>query len=115
MMQKNSVAVAYCKRGKGELRLNGSPLELVQPETMRWKVMEPVLLLGKQRFSNLDIRIRVKGGGRVSQIYAIRQAIAKSVIAFYQKCELGSDRSRAGEQYNTSYTTAASSDVWTRW
>lgn len=52
---------------------------------MRWKVYEPILLLGKQRFANVDIRIRVKGGGQVSQIYAIRQAIAKAVVAFYQK------------------------------
>ncbi len=77
--------MAYCKRGKGEIRLNGSPLDLVQPEALRWKVMEPVLLLGKQKFANVDIRIRVKGGGRVSQVYAIRQAIAKAVVAFYQK------------------------------
>ncbi|KAL4853107.1 40S ribosomal protein S16 [Chlorella vulgaris] len=83
--KKNAVAVAYVKRGKGEIRLNGSPLDLIQPETMRWKVFEPVLLLGKQRFSNVDIRIRVKGGGQVSQIYAIRQAIAKGIVAFYQK------------------------------
>lgn len=86
-VQKNAVAVAYCKRGKGEIRLNGSPLDLVQPDTLRWKVMEPILLLGKQRFSNVDIRIRVKGGGRVSQIYAIRQSVAKALVAFYQKCE----------------------------
>lgn len=103
--------MAYVKRGKGEIRLNGgceslesalqkgqrltlpavpacagAPLDLVQPETLRWKVFEPVLLLGKQRFSNVDIRIRVKGGGQVSQIYAIRQAIAKGIVAFYQKC-----------------------------
>ena len=106
----------------------GSPLDLVQPETLRWKVAEPLLLLGKQRFANVDIRVRVKGGGHVSQIYgallqlavdpgqsdtgdcrhstpgqaesgtvirnlcargaaAIRQAIAKSLVAFYQKCE----------------------------
>ncbi len=35
--------------------------------------------------SQVDIRIRVKGGGYTSQIYAIRQAIAKSIVAFYQK------------------------------
>ena len=39
------------------------------------------------RFANVDIRIRVKGGGHVSQIFAIRQAIAKGIVAFYQKCE----------------------------
>jgi hypothetical protein len=27
----------------------GAPLDLIKPETMRWKVFEPVLLLGKQR------------------------------------------------------------------
>jgi hypothetical protein len=35
--------------------------------------MEPVLLLGKQRFEAVDIRIRVKGGGHVSQIYGARR------------------------------------------
>ena len=47
--------------------------------------MEPVLLLGLQRFQNLDIRVKVRGSGYVAQIYAIRQAIAKGVVAYYQK------------------------------
>mgnify|MGYP000923042758 FL=1 len=47
--------------------------------------MEPVLLLGLQRFQNLDIRVRVRGSGYVAQIYAIRQAIGKGVVAYYQK------------------------------
>lgn len=34
----------------------------------------------------VDIRIRVKGGGHTAQIYAIRQAIAKAIVAYYQKC-----------------------------
>lgn len=34
---------------------------------------EPILLLGSSRFSGVDIRIRVRGGGYVSQVYAIRQ------------------------------------------
>ena len=68
----------------------------MQPETLRWKVFEPVLLLGKQRFSNVDIRIRVKGGGQVSQMYAIRQAISKGIVAFYQKCERCAGRAAIG-------------------
>lgn len=47
----------------------GSPLDLIEPESLRWKVMEPILILGKNRFANVDIRIRVKGGGTVAQIY----------------------------------------------
>lgn len=52
---------------------------------MRTKIYEPIMLLGTERFSNLDIRVRVKGGGATSQIYAIRQAISKAIVAFYQK------------------------------
>ena len=83
--KKNSVAVAAVKNGKGVLRVNGSPIELLEPQALRVKVLEPVLLLGLKRFQNLDIRIRVRGGGYVSQIYAIRQALSKGVVAYYQK------------------------------
>jgi len=63
----------------------GIPLELVEPEILRFKVFEPVLLLGRARFAGVDVRVRVRGGGHVSQVYAIRQAIAKSLVAYYQK------------------------------
>ena len=83
--KKNSVAVASVRDGKGVLRVNGSPIELLEPQSLRAKVLEPILLLGLKRFQNLDIRIRVRGGGYVSQIYAIRQALSKGVVAYYQK------------------------------
>ncbi|CAK7210658.1 40S ribosomal protein S16 [Sporothrix curviconia] len=57
----------------------------VQPETLRAKLYEPVLVVGLDKFAGLDIRVRVTGGGHTSQIYAIRQAISKSLIAFYQR------------------------------
>ena len=41
---------AYCKRGKGLIKVNGRPLELVQPEALSFKLQEPILLLGKDRF-----------------------------------------------------------------
>merc|ERR1712156_908060 len=70
---------------KGLVRVNGKPLEQVEPKPLQFKLQEPLLLLGKDRFSEVDIRIRVKGGGRVSQIYAIRQALSKAIVAYYQK------------------------------
>merc|ERR1711976_798185 len=83
--KKTSTAVAHCKRGNGLIKVNGRPLELCEPEMLRYKLQEPILLLGKERFGGVDIRIRVKGGGQVSQIYAIRQALSKSLVAYYQK------------------------------
>ncbi|KAI3366618.1 hypothetical protein L3Q82_009301, partial [Scortum barcoo] len=83
--KKTATAVAHCKRGNGLIKVNGRPLEMVEPATLQYKLLEPVLLLGKERFAGVDIRVRVKGGGHVAQIYAIRQAISKSLVAYYQK------------------------------
>ena len=33
----------------------------------------------------MDIRVRVSGGGHTSQIYAIRQAVAKACVAYWAK------------------------------
>jgi small subunit ribosomal protein S16e len=41
----------------------------VRPEILAHKAFEPVLIIGRQHLKNLDIRLRVKGGGQVSQIY----------------------------------------------
>ncbi|CAF3538988.1 unnamed protein product, partial [Fusarium graminearum] len=83
--KKTATAVAHCKAGKGLIKVNGRPLQLVQPEILRFKVYEPLLVVGLDKFANVDVRVRVSGGGQVSQVYAIRQAIAKSLIAYYQK------------------------------
>jgi small subunit ribosomal protein S16e len=84
--KKNSIAVAIVKGpGHGHIRVNGIPLDLIQPEILRIKVFEPLLLVGKKEFSDIDIRVRVKGGGKTSQIYAIRQAIAKGLIVYLEK------------------------------
>ena len=77
--------MAHCKRGNGLIKVNGSPLEMIEPRTLQYKLLEPVLLRGKERFAGVDIRVRVKGGGHVAQIYAIRQSISKALVAYYQK------------------------------
>ncbi|XP_043852842.1 40S ribosomal protein S16-like isoform X2 [Dromiciops gliroides] len=66
--KKTATAVAHCKRGNGLIKL-----------------LSPVFLLGKERFAGVDIRVRVKGGGHVAQVYAIRQSISKALVAYYQK------------------------------
>ena len=68
-------------------KVNGKPIELLEPKPLREKAYEPILLLGKKKFADVDVRIRVKGGGSVAQTYAIRQSIAKGIVSFYQKCK----------------------------
>ncbi|CDU20606.1 40S ribosomal protein S16, putative [Plasmodium vinckei vinckei] len=83
--KKTSVAVATVTNGKGLIKLNGKNIDLVEPYILRTKVYEPLWLIGSAKLKNLDIRVRVKGGGQTSQIYAIRQAISKGIISYYQK------------------------------
>lgn len=65
--------------------------------------MEPLLLLGRDKLAGVDIRLRVSGGGKSSQVYAIRQALAKAIVAYYQKCAslVPADRRCAGRQHRT--------------
>jgi len=83
--KKTATAVAHAREGRGLIRINGSPINLVQPEILRYKIYEPILVVGEERFATIDIRVRVKGGGHTSQVYAIRQAIARALIAYYAK------------------------------
>ncbi|EED82769.1 40S ribosomal protein S16 [Postia placenta Mad-698-R] len=83
--KKTATAVAHAKEGRGLIHINGSPINLLQPEILRLKVYEPVLVAGEENFGVMDIRVRVKGGGHTSQVYAIRQAIAKALVAYYAK------------------------------
>ena len=83
--KKTATAVAFCKRGNGLIKVNGRPLDVVEPQVLKYKLMEPILLLGQEKFSGVDIRVKVRGGGQVAQIYAVRQAISKALIAYYQK------------------------------
>ncbi|KAG0470343.1 hypothetical protein HPP92_016400 [Vanilla planifolia] len=83
--KKTAVAVTHCKAGKGLIKVNGVPIDLVKPEILRYKAVEPILLVGREVFGAVDMRIRVRGGGKTSQIYAIRQSIAKALVAYHQK------------------------------
>ena len=79
--KKIAMAVAHCKWGNGLIKVKGHPLEMIEPRTLQYKLPEPVLLLGKERFAGVDIPVCVKGGGHVAQIYAIRQPISKALVA----------------------------------
>ena len=66
--KKKATAVAFVKKGTGLIKVNGSPISLLQPEILKLKTYEPILLLGSERFQNVDIRVRAKGGGTTGQV-----------------------------------------------
>ena len=83
--KKNATAVATCTEGCGFIKVNGKPLNIMEPETLRLKLFEPILLVGGNKFKDLNIRVRVSGGGQSNQVYAVRQAVSKALLSFYQK------------------------------
>ena len=85
MDAQTATAVAQTKEGRGLIHVNGSPITILQPEILRFKVYEAVLAAGEENFAYINIRLRVKGGGHTSQVYALRQAIAKAVVAYHAK------------------------------
>lgn len=64
-----ATAVVFAKEGRGLIKVNGRPLEHLQPEILRIKLQEPMLIVGADKFAGIDMRIKVKGGGCVAQIY----------------------------------------------
>ncbi len=78
--RKTAIARATVKEGSGRIRINSVPLEVYGNEITRYKVMEPILLAGENAISKIDIDVKVRGGGFMSQADAVRTAIAKALV-----------------------------------
>ena len=57
--KKTATAVAHAKEGKGQIRLNGQPISLIQPDVLRWKVYEPILMAVSYTHLTLPTILRV--------------------------------------------------------
>ena len=85
--RKAAVARASVRKGAGLVRVNDRPLELVEPEVVRQKIQEPLLMVG-DRAKGLDIRVEVRGGGIVGQASAARTAVARGLVIWLKDAEL---------------------------
>jgi len=86
--RKTARARVIVKEGKGRIFINGAPLEVLEPEVVRLKVMEPILLAGESIVSKVDIYAKAKGGGVMGQASAIRTAIARALVEWTKSEEL---------------------------
>lgn len=78
--RKTAIARAVLMPGRGRVWINNIPLEIYPIEMARWKIMEPLLLAGKNITSKVDIKVNVRGGGFMAQADAARMAIARALI-----------------------------------
>lgn len=79
--RKTAIARAVITEGKGRIRINKKPLEILEPEVMKMKIMEPLLLAGGVA-DKVDIKVQVKGGGVMGQAEAVRTAIGRGLVEF---------------------------------
>ena len=85
--RKTAIARATVKKGNGLIRINRIPLELHEPEIARWKIFEPVTL-ASDAIKKVNISVNVQGGGFMSQANAVRTAIARGLVEFYDDQDL---------------------------
>ncbi len=85
--RKAAVARASVRKGIGLVRFNDRPLELVEPELVRQKIQEPLLMIG-ERAKTLDISVRATGGGVVGQASAARTAVARGLLEWLKDASL---------------------------
>jgi small subunit ribosomal protein S9 len=79
--RKTAIARVVITEGKGRIRINKRPLEVVEPEVARMKITEPLLLAGELA-EKVDINVNVKGGGVMGQAEAVRTAIGRGLVEF---------------------------------
>jgi small subunit ribosomal protein S9 len=82
--RKTAVARAVITHGRGLYRVNGVPVELYPIELARQKMLEPLLLLSEELRNSIDINVSVRGGGVMAQAYAVRTAVARGIVMFFE-------------------------------
>lgn len=79
--RKSSTARVFLKAGKGEIVVNGLPLEkYFSRRTATMVVKQPLALV--EMLEKFDIKVNVNGGGSTGQAGAIRHGITRALMAY---------------------------------
>ena len=79
--RKSAVARVFLKPGKGDIVVNGKPVdEFFSRETGRMIVRQPLALT--ESLARFDIQVNVTGGGESGQAGAVRHGITRALIDY---------------------------------
>ena len=79
--RKSAVARVFLKAGKGDIVVNGKPVdEFFSRETGRMIVRQPLALTDS--LNRFDIQVNVNGGGESGQAGAVRHGITRALIDY---------------------------------
>jgi len=86
--RKTAIARAIVRSGKGRIRVNSVPVEVFEPKIARDKILEPLLQAGDAVWKQLDIDVKVFGGGFMGQAEAVRTALARALLRWTKSAHL---------------------------
>ncbi|QSG07142.1 30S ribosomal protein S9 [Halapricum desulfuricans] len=86
--KKTAIARATVSDGEGRVRINSRPVELVEPELARLKMLEPFRIADDDLRESVDVDVSVEGGGTTGQADATRTAIARGLVQHTNDAEL---------------------------
>ena len=86
--RKTAIARVTVRLGKGRIRINNVPLEIFEPKLARDKILEPLFLIDEKVWRQVDINVKVTGGGFMGQAEAARMAVAKGLLKWTKSTRL---------------------------
>jgi len=86
--RKTATAHAVIKQGVGKVRINKTPIEILEPAIAREKIMEPLLQAGEGTWKQVDMDVSTQGGGYMGQAEAARMAIANALLKWTKSSHL---------------------------
>ena len=79
--RKSSVARVFIKSGKGDILVNGKPIDqYFSRETSRMIARQPLILTNHA--ATFDIKVNVSGGGETGQAGAVRHGVTRALIDY---------------------------------
>ncbi|HLC25015.1 MAG TPA: 30S ribosomal protein S9 [Nitrosopumilaceae archaeon] len=79
--RKTARAHVHISKGMGRVRINNTPVEMIQQETAREVILGPLEIAGDLR-DKIDLFVRVNGGGFMGQAYASAVAISRALTGW---------------------------------
>lgn len=86
--KKTAIARATVSDGSGKVRVNSQPVELIEPEQARLKMLEPFRIAEEELRDSVDVDLTINGGGYAGQADAARTAIARGLVQHSNDAEL---------------------------
>ena len=79
--RKTARAHVRISKGMGRVRINNTPVEMIQQETAREVMLGPLEIAGDLR-DKIDLSVRVNGGGFMGQAYASAVAMSRALTGW---------------------------------